>query len=228
MLFQDFMQKYKVGHSYGYNGGYNGECVSLVKNFIKDVLGVKPQSIGNAKEYWLKRDCEYIKSIFKPLEAGKTPKRGDLFIRVSGVYGHIGIVVSATAKEFKTFEQNFGGCRKVEERTHSYSDDVHFLRPKDRKNVVYVPEIKTGVYKLADVRGLYKGWGTSTGYVMYNDLTKDGKAHATKKTGRAILKSGTKVTIEKTKRLSSGNIWAKIPSGYMCIWHWEDNKMYIK
>ena len=50
MTLDKFVITHKVGKSYDYAGGYKGECVSLVKRYIRDVLGFTPQSIGNAKE----------------------------------------------------------------------------------------------------------------------------------------------------------------------------------
>lgn len=230
MLFQQFLKKYKVGKSYGYNGTYTGECVSLVKCYIRDVLGGVPQSIGNAKDYWLKRDSAYIQSLFKPIKNTPEfiPQRGDVFVRSSGAYGHIGIVISATNKEFYTIEQNFQGCRKVKKINHTSWADINFLRPKNQKNIVEVPNIQDGVYKLVAVRGVYKGYGADSGRKKVRDLTPNGKKNATKKFGDAYLKKGTEVTISDVRRLDSGNLWAKIPSGYICIWEWNINKIFVK
>ena len=59
----EFCAKYKLNHSYGFEGTYVGECVSLVKNYIRDVLGVRPKAAGNAKDYWLNRNSTYIRSL---------------------------------------------------------------------------------------------------------------------------------------------------------------------
>ena len=90
------------------------------------------------------------------------------------------------------------------------------------------PTIKNGVYKLTADRGVYKGYGASTGRKQVADLTPDGKKNATAKKGDAYLKAGTKVTISENKLLSSGNLWAKIPSGFICIWEEKTNKKFIK
>lgn len=132
MTLDKFVVKYKVGKSYGFAGGYKGECVSLVKRYIRDVLGFYPQSIGNAKEYWLKRNGSYIKAHFKPVSK---PKRGDLFVRTSGTYGHIGIVFSAGDTTYYTIEQNKGGCRVVTNEVRKYESDYHFLRPLNQANI---------------------------------------------------------------------------------------------
>lgn len=132
MTLDKFVITYKVGKSYGYAGGYKGECVSLVKCYIRDVLCFTPQSIGNAKEYWQKRNGSYIKAHFKPVSK---PKRGDLFVRTSGTYGHIGIVLSAGDTTYYTIEQNKGGCRVVTNELRKYESDYHFLRPLNQANI---------------------------------------------------------------------------------------------
>ena len=132
MTLDKFVITYKVGKSYNYAGGYKGECVSLVKRYIRDVLGFTPQSIGNAKEYWLKRNGSYIKAHFKPVSK---PKRGDLFVRASGIYGHIGIVLSAGDTTYYTIEQNKGGCRVVTNELRKYESGFHFLRPLNQTNI---------------------------------------------------------------------------------------------
>lgn len=132
MTLDKFVITHKVGKSYDYAGGYKGECVSLVKRYIRDVLGFTPQSIGNAKEYWQKRNDNYIKAHFK---AVSKPKRGDLFVRTSGTYGHIGIVLSAGDTTYYTIEQNKGGCRVVTNELRKYESDYHFLRPLNQANI---------------------------------------------------------------------------------------------
>lgn len=140
MTFDKFIVTYKVGKSYDYAGGYKGECVSLVKNYIKQVLGFTPQSIGNAKEYWNKRNGDYIKAHFK---AVSKPKRGDLFVRTSGTYGHIGIVISAGDTVYYTIEQNKGGSRVVSNETRKYESGYYFLRPLNQANIGADNTIKT-------------------------------------------------------------------------------------
>lgn len=153
MTLDKFVITYKVGKSYDYAGGYKGECVSLVKRYIRDVLGFYPQSIGNAKEYWLKRNGSYIKAHFKPVSK---PKRGDLFVRTSGTYGHIGIVFSAGDTTYYTIEQNKGGCRVVTNEVRKYESDYHFLRPLNQANIGTDRTVPTPTKKVAYFK-LYKG-----------------------------------------------------------------------
>ena len=159
MTLDKFVITHKVGKSYDYAGGYKGECVSLVKRYIRDVLGFTPQSIGNAKEYWQKRNGNYIKAHFKPVSK---PKRGDLFVRTSGTYGHIGIVLSAGDTTYYTIEQNKGGCRVVTNELRKYESDYHFLRPLNQANIGADRTIPTQSTKTAYFKA-YKGKSDSLG-----------------------------------------------------------------
>lgn len=85
-------------------------------------------------------------------------------------------------------------------------------------------------YTLTNVRGIYNGAGASSGRKKVKNLTASGKASATSSRSNddAYLKAGAKVTILKTELAESGNLWAKIPSGWFCVWEKDKNKTYIK
>lgn len=137
MTFEKFCNTYKIGKSYAYNGGYKGECVTLIKLYIKNVLGVTPQSAGDAKYYWINRNSKYISSLFTPIAntASFVPQKGDVFVRNSGTYGHIGIVISATRDYFNTIEQNYNDCGVVKKIKHTDWKNINFLRPKNQTNI---------------------------------------------------------------------------------------------
>ncbi len=99
-----------------------------------------------------------------------------------------------------------------------------------KKPSAKAPSVKNGTYALTNVRGVYKGYGAKSGRKKVKDLTADGKKHATskKKTDDAYLKAKTSVTILETKLLDTGNLWAKIPSGYICIWEKDKDKTFVK
>lgn len=52
--------------------------------------------------------------------------------------------------------------------------------------------------------------------LTFDQLTEDGKAHATIDMNGAILQSGTRVTVQAVQSFESGAIWVKIPSGWIC------------
>lgn len=49
----------------------------------------------------------------------------------------------------------------------------------------------------------------------YDELTKDGQAHAMQDDQGAILKKGTKVTVKEVQE-KDGGVWIRIPSGWIC------------
>ena len=134
----EFIQKYK-GKSVGYpNDNYfKGECLSLVKHYIKEVFGIDPPASGcnGARCYW---------SIFpSPLDSifEKVPNRPDLVPKkgwvavwdgsVGGGAGHIGIVADdkATKSTFNSFDSNWGS-KTAQIVTHNYNNVYGFLVPK--------------------------------------------------------------------------------------------------
>lgn len=135
MTLEEFVNTYKVGSSYGYQGRYIGECVSLVKHYIKEVLDINPKSIGNAKQYWLKRNSEPY--LYNNFTFGDEPQLGAIFCRTSGTYGHIGIVVSLNyfQRTYNTIEQNHNGNEVVGRYRYSFYNGFHFLYPKNTSNI---------------------------------------------------------------------------------------------
>ena len=134
----EFIQKYK-GKSVGYpNDNYfKGECLSLVKWYIKEVFGIDPPASGcnGARCYW---------SIFpSPLDSifEKVPNRPDLVPKkgwvavwdgsVGSGAGHIGIVADdkATKSTFNSFDSNWGS-KTAQIVTHNYNNVYGFLVPK--------------------------------------------------------------------------------------------------
>lgn len=134
----EFIEKYK-GKSVGYpNDNYfKGECLSLVKWYIKEVFGIDPPASGcnGARCYW---------SIFpSPLDSifEKVPNRPDLVPKkgwvavwdgsVGGGAGHIAIVADdkATKSTFNSFDSNWGS-KTAQIVTHNYNNVYGFLVPK--------------------------------------------------------------------------------------------------
>lgn len=104
-------------------------------------------------------------------------------------------------------------------------NDVNYKKPKP-----VAPVVSLGKHILTAVRGVYKGCGADTGRKKVSDLSEDGQKHATtaKKSAFAFLKKGTTVSLLEVKKAKSGNLWAKIPSGWICIWEKSDNTLFVK
>lgn len=142
MTFEKWVSQ-NLGKSIDYDGVYGVQCVDLVKHYIKNVLDVKPESIGNAIEYYNKRKTsEYLTKNFKWIDntAEFVPKKGDLCVFTSrSGNGHISVATGeGTTSYFYSYDQNFPRA-KHEPMTlvkHSYTSFLGVLRPKKKKSTV--------------------------------------------------------------------------------------------
>lgn len=133
--------KENLGKGIDYDGTYGVQCVDLAKHYIKKVLGVTPQSIGNAIEYYNKRKTsEYLTKNFKWIDntAEFIPKKGDLcvFTSKSG-NGHISVATGeGTTSYFYSYDQNFPKAKHepMTKIKHSYTSFLGVLRPKKKKS----------------------------------------------------------------------------------------------
>ncbi len=133
MTLTEFVKKW-YGKKIDFDHYAGVQCVDLIKQYINDVFKVKPQSIGNAKAYWQKRNGNYLKSMFVPVVNKNTtvPRRGDIFVRTSGTFGHIGICTGGGNTDyFNAWEQNNGGTGEgMTLHKHTNWSTINFLRPK--------------------------------------------------------------------------------------------------
>lgn len=133
--------KENLGKGIDYDGTYGVQCVDLAKHYIKNVLGITPQSIGNAIEYYNKRKTsEYLTKNFKWIDntAEFIPKKGDLcvFTSKSG-NGHISVATGeGTTSYFYSYDQNFPKSKHepMTKIKHSYTSFLGVLRPKKKKS----------------------------------------------------------------------------------------------
>lgn len=133
--------KENLGKGIDYDGTYGVQCVDLAKHYIKNVLGVTPQSIGNAIEYYNKRKTsEYLTKNFKWIDNTEEfiPKKGDLcvFTSKSG-NGHISVATGeGTTSYFYSYDQNFPKAKHepMTKIKHSYTSFLGVLRPKKKKS----------------------------------------------------------------------------------------------
>lgn len=236
MTMDNWVKKF-IGKGLDYDNAYGIQCVDLVKHFVANVLGVTPQSIGNAIEYYNKRHTsDYLTHNFKWIgnTAEFVPQKGDVcvFTSKSGL-GHVSIASGeGNEKYFYSYDQNYPSSKHepMTKIKHGYSSFLGVLRPLEQGNIVNAPKIEDGKYTLTEKRYVYNGYGTATKRKKVSQLTADGKKHATstKATAEACLKKGTVVSISKVKKISTGNVWAKIPSGYILVWYHNDNNLCIK
>lgn len=158
MTFEKWV-KQNIGKGIDYDGTYGVQCVDLAKHYIKNVLGITPQSIGNAIEYYNKRKMsEYLTKNFKWIDntAEFIPKKGDLCVFTSrSGHGHISVATGeGTTSYFYSYDQNFPKA-KHEPMTlikHSYNSFLGVLRPLNQANIGAekkkpTPNTKTAYFK---------------------------------------------------------------------------------
>ena len=101
-----------------YDKTYGLQCVDLIKHYISKVRGGTPQSIGNAIEYYNKRNGSYVKSVVSGGEvltfkryAKVKPKKGDIVVFYNEKGKNTGHIAIATGKStllgFYTYDTNF-------------------------------------------------------------------------------------------------------------------------
>ncbi|MBQ9531153.1 MAG: C40 family peptidase [Eubacterium sp.] len=205
------------------------DCVGLIKGYLwcKNAEDILP-------EYKMSQDVSANGMLEKCKIKGNISSMPDIPGVLVFMSGHVGVYI--------------GDGNVVEARGHAWGVVKTKLKDRNWKNwgkcpwVDYielenkkiektsVPKIKPANYTLANVRGVYKGWGSATGRKKVKDLTADGKKHAVSKkdNAEAFLLAGTRVTVKETKLLSSGNLWAKIPSGYICVFEKSKEKYFLK
>lgn len=69
------------------------------------------------------------------------------------------------------------------------------------------------------------GAGTNTSWKKKNELSADGQKHAYNQE-YAVLKKGTRVTLQEQKVISANEIWGRIPSGWIAFKY--DGKTYVR
>jgi GH25 family lysozyme M1 (1,4-beta-N-acetylmuramidase) len=94
MTFNEWAKKY-TGEKIDYDKAYGVQCVDLIKHYVKNVLGIEPQAIGNAIEYYNKRKTsKYITDNFTvyDFKKGFAFKKGDIIVmKGKSEYGHIAV-----------------------------------------------------------------------------------------------------------------------------------------
>lgn len=143
-----------LGKGIDYDGAYGVQCVDIAKHFIKNVLGVTPQSIGNAIEYYNKRKTsKYLTSNFKWISNTPefVPQKGDLcvFTSKSG-NGHISIATGeGTTSYFYSYDQNYPKAKHepMTKIKHSYNSFLGVLRPLNQDNIKSAQKTSKPSYK---------------------------------------------------------------------------------
>lgn len=230
LTFNEWVNKY-LGKKTDYDGAYGVQCVDLIDCYIDQVLNIKKGFWGNAKEWWTNRNkSQWLKDNFQfitPDYNNPNLKVGDIGIRTSGTYGHI-FVVKENAKngKFKYYDQNAtgnGDKMTLREKPYNFENITGILRPRNQKalGIEVVRYDKGSNYKLTAYINVWNKPTTKSTRKRVYQLTADGRKHATSshKLDYAILKPDTVVTALDVKKDTEGNIWLKIPSGYIPVYY---------
>lgn len=228
----DVWVKANLGKGINYDGVYGVQCVDLIKHYVKNVLGITPQSIGNAIEYYRKRNISaYLTNNFVWYSNTPSfiPQKGDIcvFTSKSG-HGHVSIATGeGTTRYFYSYDQNYPKAKHepMTKIKHTYGSFLGVLRPKNQSNIIVVPAINVGqVLTLTANVKVREGAGINAKQKLRSQLTADGKKNA--KAGvYAVLKAGTKVTVQEVD-LKGNDIWIRIPSGWIAVYY--QGKAFVK
>lgn len=218
----------------------NGNCTAYAYGRFFEVIGSKPKlSTGNAENWYGKNDG---------YKRGKTPKLGAVICwskgqagKSSDGAGHVGvveeikdngdIVISNSGwKQFifktKTITKASGYMTGL---SSSYKfqgfiyPPIEFEEEKPKPKATYT----TGNYVTLSDMKVRAGAGTDCRWKKVKELTADGKKNATSKNlnANAVYKKGTVFTALQI--INKNGVWAKTPSGYICI-KGTSGKVYCK
>ncbi len=144
MNFDQFINAH-LGKAMDYDDSSGVQCVDLIKYYLDEVFGLKPGSLGDAREYYEKfNDKEHtiLRNNFTRIanDPDFVPQKGDITVWGADVSsshdcGHIAIAKGVgNTSEFYTYDQNWNGkaCHEVK---HTYKAFLGVLRPKDQSKI---------------------------------------------------------------------------------------------
>lgn len=136
MTFEQWVSK-TLGKGIDWDGVYGVQCVDLVNHYIYNVLGIRPVMIGNAIEFYNKRNSSaFLKNNFTWISNTPSfvPKKGDIGVfKTKSGFGHVCVANGeGTTSYFYSYDQNYP-LSKHEPMTkirHTYPNFLGVLRPK--------------------------------------------------------------------------------------------------
>ena len=139
MSFDEFISKYS-GRFVNYDGKYGYQCVDLIRQYCKEVIGVEgytaiPQT-GAAKSIFNNFPNAGNKYFTKILNSPtNAPQKGDIvfwgtYLFVTGWAGHTGVCSESNVMNFISFDQNYPTGQPCKFVKHSYKGVLGWLTPK--------------------------------------------------------------------------------------------------
>ena len=138
MTLDQFLNKY-LGKTKGYptDGQYLGQCLSIVKLYIKECFGINPPASGSGSAYGYWSNFPHpLGTVFKkiPNTPDLVPKKGWIVVWKpwsANKYGHIAIVDEGSTKTvLKNFAQNWTS-KVFQKESQNYNNVIGFLAPKE-------------------------------------------------------------------------------------------------
>jgi hypothetical protein len=121
---------------------YAGQCVSYVRLYMEEVLGIKTAVWGHAVSYWTNP------AVLKHFTKVATPQDGDVVVwgddagNWTGPEGHIAIW-----HQGQLLNQNYGGNLKVTISKHFTQGLLGYLRPKNKGGEIMDAEDAKEIYR---------------------------------------------------------------------------------
>lgn len=199
--------KANLGKGIDYDGAYGVQCVDLAKHFIKNVLGVEPQSIGNAIEYYNKRkSSKYLTTNFNWISNTPdfVPRKGDLcvFTSKSG-HGHISVATGeGTTSYFYSYDQNYPSAKHepMTKIKHTYASFLGVLRPKNQKDIKTAASAQKSKYK-TEVGKTYRLKAKTT---LYSKPNLSGTKYTYLAQTKLKVLSHASASVDKIKVIATG------------------------
>lgn len=180
----EFIAKYD-GKGIDEDGSYGYQCVDLVMQYSKEVLGIPRWGSGNAIGRW----TNYPTETFDKIEYvyGSVPQSDDVVIwgTLLGPYGHIAVAIAGNADSFTSFDQNYPIGSLCHKQPHNYKGVLGWLRPKidtspppADNNGMTPEEVKQENFKVAFATVVNPPHDpNSDEYQAFNDSGKDPAAY---------------------------------------------------
>lgn len=207
MSYEEFKNKYN--HKYvDYDGYYGYQCWDLAQFYFTECLGL-PESVlsgcGGVQNMLYQPKRAELDKYFDEISVYEMCA-GDVCIWAYGEYGHIAIFDHWDGEQNWYFSQNPNPSEVI-------NCDLPGLHAFRRKQ-----PFTTGNYECLFNMNVRWGASTDDGIKKVKDLTEDGRKNATSTNpeDNAVYKKGTVFTAKEI--ITNGNsVWAKTPSGYVCI-----------
>lgn len=134
MTLNGFIDKYN-GRYVDYDGKYGAQCVDLIRQYLKEVLGIDGYSLP---------PVSYAKELYKNFVLNKNfvrikntpsfiPQKGDIIVwdwrfPVTGYPGHVAIFIEGDVNRFIAFGQNYGKPNFCKFTNYDYRGVLGVLR----------------------------------------------------------------------------------------------------